>query len=197
MGHAGARGRCRRTPRQSHAGDDARRAHGRAGRPAGELARRAGIAPSTASEHLTRLVAGRLLVVESRGRERWYRLASADVAEVLEAMSRLGSESLSQKRWSTARCSPRAGRVVRAECGRRSVSRGPRRRRRGCPRSQACLRASVPRLERAAAASCGRARRSPTPCSIRAGCAGGRTIVRSASRRRARTRCAAASASCS
>jgi DNA-binding transcriptional ArsR family regulator len=60
-------------------------------RPAGELARRAGIAPSTASEHLARLVTGRLLVVEPRGRERRYRLASADVAEVLEALSRLGS----------------------------------------------------------------------------------------------------------
>jgi DNA-binding transcriptional ArsR family regulator len=61
-------------------------------RPAGELARRAGIAPSTASEHLARLVAGRLLVVEPTGRERRYRLASAEVAEVLEALSRLGSE---------------------------------------------------------------------------------------------------------
>jgi DNA-binding transcriptional ArsR family regulator len=59
---------------------------------AGELARTAGIAPSTASEHLARLVAGRLLVVEPSGRERLYRLASADVAEVLEALSRLGSE---------------------------------------------------------------------------------------------------------
>ena len=62
-------------------------------RPSGELARRAGVAPSTASEHLARLVEGRLLVVEPRGRERRYRLASADVAEVLEALSRLGTEA--------------------------------------------------------------------------------------------------------
>ncbi len=61
-------------------------------RPAGELARGAGVAPSTASEHLARLVDGGLLVVEALGRERRYRLASADVAEVLEALSRLGSE---------------------------------------------------------------------------------------------------------
>jgi len=61
--------------------------------PAGELARRAGVAPSTASEHLTRLVEGRLLVVEPRGRERRYRLASAEVADVLEALSCLGSEA--------------------------------------------------------------------------------------------------------
>jgi DNA-binding transcriptional ArsR family regulator len=62
-------------------------------RPAGELARRAGVAPSTASEHLTRLVEGRLLVVEPRGRERRYRLASAEVADVLEALSCLGAET--------------------------------------------------------------------------------------------------------
>jgi DNA-binding transcriptional ArsR family regulator len=62
-------------------------------RPAGELARRAGVAPSTASEHLTRLVEGHLLVVEPRGRERRYRLASAEVADVLEALSCLGSEA--------------------------------------------------------------------------------------------------------
>lgn len=62
-------------------------------RPAGELARRAGVAPSTASEHLARLVEGRLLIVEPRGRERRYRLASAEVADVLEALSCLGSEA--------------------------------------------------------------------------------------------------------
>jgi DNA-binding transcriptional ArsR family regulator len=61
-------------------------------RPAGELARRAGVAPSTASEHLQRLLEGRLLTVEPNGRERRYRLASAEVAEVLESLSRLGSE---------------------------------------------------------------------------------------------------------
>src|SRR6185437_1244957 len=62
-------------------------------RPAGELARRAGVAPSTASEHLARLVEGRVLSVEPRGRERRYRLASVEVAEVLEALSCLGSEA--------------------------------------------------------------------------------------------------------
>jgi DNA-binding transcriptional ArsR family regulator len=62
-----------------------------ASRPAGELARRAGVAPSTASEHLARLVSCRLLAVEPVGRERRYRLASAEVAEVLEALGRLGT----------------------------------------------------------------------------------------------------------
>jgi DNA-binding transcriptional ArsR family regulator len=55
--------------------------------PAGELARRAGIAPSTASEHLARLVAGGLLAVETTGRHRYFRIAGADVAHAIEALS--------------------------------------------------------------------------------------------------------------
>jgi len=51
---------------------------------AGELARYAGVAPSTASEHLTRLVAGGLLVEEHQGRHRYVRLAGPHVAELLE-----------------------------------------------------------------------------------------------------------------
>jgi DNA-binding transcriptional ArsR family regulator len=55
--------------------------------PAGELARRAGIAPSTASEHLTRLVDGRLLAVERTGRHRYFRLSGPDVAHAVEALA--------------------------------------------------------------------------------------------------------------
>ncbi|MGI8780900.1 MAG: winged helix-turn-helix domain-containing protein, partial [Solirubrobacteraceae bacterium] len=44
---------------------------------AGELARRAGVAASTATEHLTRLEAGGLVVSERRGRVRRVRLAGA------------------------------------------------------------------------------------------------------------------------
>jgi DNA-binding transcriptional ArsR family regulator len=57
--------------------------------PAGELARRAGIAPSTASEHLARLVEGGLLAVETTGRHRYFRLASAEVADAIEALALL------------------------------------------------------------------------------------------------------------
>ncbi len=57
--------------------------------PAGELARRAGIAPSTASEHLARLLEGGLVRCEPQGRERRYRLASQGVAEALEALARI------------------------------------------------------------------------------------------------------------
>jgi DNA-binding transcriptional ArsR family regulator len=56
-------------------------------RPAGELAKRAGVAASTASEHLARLLAGRLVCREVHGRERRYRLASAEVAAALEALA--------------------------------------------------------------------------------------------------------------
>jgi DNA-binding transcriptional ArsR family regulator len=55
--------------------------------PASELAHRAGVAPSTASEHLTRLLGAGLVSSEARGRNRLYRLASPAVAEALEALA--------------------------------------------------------------------------------------------------------------
>jgi DNA-binding transcriptional ArsR family regulator len=55
-------------------------------RPAGDLARMAGIKPSTASEHLSRLLAGQLVVVEPQGRHRYYRIAGAQVVSLLEAL---------------------------------------------------------------------------------------------------------------
>jgi DNA-binding transcriptional ArsR family regulator len=60
-----------------------------AGEPmtAGALARRAGVAPSTATEHLARLEGGGLVVSERRGRSRHVRLAGADVARALEALA--------------------------------------------------------------------------------------------------------------
>jgi DNA-binding transcriptional ArsR family regulator len=54
--------------------------------PAGELARIANVAPQTASEHLAKLVSGRLLTVERQGRHRYYRLSSSQVADALEAL---------------------------------------------------------------------------------------------------------------
>jgi DNA-binding transcriptional ArsR family regulator len=52
-----------------------------------ELARLAGVAPSTATSHLNRLVAGGLLAEERRGRNRYVRLADPDVAEMIEALA--------------------------------------------------------------------------------------------------------------
>ncbi|GAA2222606.1 winged helix-turn-helix domain-containing protein [Streptomyces nogalater] len=54
---------------------------------AGELARHAGVAPSTLSEHLDRLVAGGLLAQERQGRHRYVRLAGARVAQLVEDLA--------------------------------------------------------------------------------------------------------------
>ncbi|MFR9792036.1 ArsR/SmtB family transcription factor [Streptomyces sp. MB22_4] len=54
---------------------------------AGELARRAGVAASTVSEHLGRLVAGGLLAEERQGRHRYVRLADARVATLVEDLA--------------------------------------------------------------------------------------------------------------
>lgn len=59
---------------------------------ASELAARAGIARSTASGHLGRLVDGGFLVGTGRGRNRYYELAGAEVAEAVEALSRVAPQ---------------------------------------------------------------------------------------------------------
>src|SRR5206468_1306012 len=56
---------------------------------ASELAVRAEVSASTASEHLARLVDGGLLTREAQGRHRYYRLASPRVARVLESLATL------------------------------------------------------------------------------------------------------------
>jgi DNA-binding transcriptional ArsR family regulator len=57
--------------------------------PASVLADEAGVAPSTASVHLGKLVDGGLVVAERRGRHRYFRLAGPDVARALEALARI------------------------------------------------------------------------------------------------------------
>ncbi|MFI6848367.1 ArsR/SmtB family transcription factor [Kitasatospora sp. NPDC050467] len=54
---------------------------------AGELARHAGVAPSTASEHLSRLIAGGLLAEERQGRHRYVRLAGPEAAALIEDLT--------------------------------------------------------------------------------------------------------------
>ncbi|OQD54392.1 transcriptional regulator [Streptomyces phaeoluteigriseus] len=54
---------------------------------AGELARHAGVAASTLSEHLGRLVAGGMLAEERQGRHRYVRLADARVAQLVEDLA--------------------------------------------------------------------------------------------------------------
>jgi DNA-binding transcriptional ArsR family regulator len=56
-------------------------------RSAGALAREAGVAASTASHHLGRLLDAGLIVVEPDGRRRAFRLAGPEVARALEALA--------------------------------------------------------------------------------------------------------------
>lgn len=51
-----------------------------------ELADRAGVTPSTASSHLGKLLQACYVSVERQGRHRYYRIASADVAAMLESI---------------------------------------------------------------------------------------------------------------
>lgn len=56
---------------------------------AGVLADEAGVARSTASGHLGKLTEAGLLQVETRGRNRYYRLAGDQVGELLEQLTRM------------------------------------------------------------------------------------------------------------
>jgi DNA-binding transcriptional ArsR family regulator len=58
-------------------------------RPASELAFYANVSAQNASAHLARLVDAGMLAVESRGRNRFYRLAGAEVAHAIEALAAL------------------------------------------------------------------------------------------------------------
>ncbi len=55
-----------------------------------ELSRHVGVAPSTASEHLGRLLDAGLVAVEAQGKHRYHRLAGGDVAELLERLFEFG-----------------------------------------------------------------------------------------------------------
>ena len=57
--------------------------------PAGRLGHDAGVAASTASEHLAKLVEGGLLRVERHGRHSFYRLAGPEVGRLIELAAEL------------------------------------------------------------------------------------------------------------
>jgi DNA-binding transcriptional ArsR family regulator len=59
---------------------------------AGELARHAGIAAPTASGHLNQLVAAGLLTEERQGRHRYLRLATPDIARLIEDMAAVAGQ---------------------------------------------------------------------------------------------------------
>jgi DNA-binding transcriptional ArsR family regulator len=60
---------------------------------AGELARIAGISAQSASGHLSQLVDGGLLKVESEGRHRYYRVSKREVAHAVEALGAISTVS--------------------------------------------------------------------------------------------------------
>ncbi|MEU7823102.1 winged helix-turn-helix domain-containing protein [Catellatospora sp. NPDC049133] len=62
---------------------------------AGELAHHVGVVASTASEQLSRLVAGGLLVEERQGRHRYLRLAGPDTAALIEDLAAFAAKSAS------------------------------------------------------------------------------------------------------
>jgi DNA-binding transcriptional ArsR family regulator len=61
--------------------------------PASMLADEAGVAASTASAHLARLVNGGMLRVERHGRHRYFRLAGPEVGDLMEALARISPEA--------------------------------------------------------------------------------------------------------
>ena len=66
---------------------------------AGELAKAASVAPSTASEHLRKLLDAGLVAGESRGRHRYFRLADPQVAHALEALALVAERGARDAAW--------------------------------------------------------------------------------------------------
>ena len=60
-----------------------------------ELARAAGIGASTASAHLAQLLDAQLLRVTTSGRHRYYRLASPEIARLIETLTQLTAQTTS------------------------------------------------------------------------------------------------------
>jgi DNA-binding transcriptional ArsR family regulator len=79
---------------------------------AGELAACASVTPATASGHLSQLLDAGLLMCESRGRHRYYRLAGPEVAHALEALALVAERGQRDKAWSH----PGRERLRRARC---------------------------------------------------------------------------------
>ncbi len=54
-----------------------------------EMCLHSDISPQSASNHLSKLVAGNILAVEKQGRHRYYRFYNLEVAQVIESMAGL------------------------------------------------------------------------------------------------------------
>ncbi len=60
---------------------------------AGDLTRSANVAPSTASEHLAKMTEAGLIAVTRSGRNRYYRLTTERVADVLEGLEKVAART--------------------------------------------------------------------------------------------------------
>lgn len=81
---------------------------------AGELARHSGVSPSTATEHLTRLVQGGLLTQHRQGRHRYVRLADERTAHLVETLTAHAAPAPSPPPTRTLRQDRAAGALARA-----------------------------------------------------------------------------------
>lgn len=66
---------------------------------AGELAAAAGVSAQTASGHIGKLLANELVVLRTQGRHRYVRLADAEIAHALEALSLVAERGASAAKW--------------------------------------------------------------------------------------------------
>jgi DNA-binding transcriptional ArsR family regulator len=66
---------------------------------AGELAETAGVTAQTASAHLTQLVDNELVELRIQGRHRYLRLADAEIAHALEALSLVAERGVAASKW--------------------------------------------------------------------------------------------------
>ncbi len=74
---------------------------------ANELATRAGVSPQTASGHLAKLIAAGLITMERHGRFHYHRLASSEVARMLEIIAQVASARNIVQAGRTVRTGPR------------------------------------------------------------------------------------------
>ena len=66
---------------------------------AGELAQAAGISAQTASTHITKLLDSELVELRIQGRHRYLRLADAEIAHALEALSLVAERGAASRKW--------------------------------------------------------------------------------------------------
>ncbi len=81
---------------------------------AGELGKAAGVTPPTASGHLARMLDAGLLTLEKQGRHRYYRIANASVAGLLESLMSLTGELSAASNRKPVRTGPRDQALRRA-----------------------------------------------------------------------------------